>query len=93
MDWREYYAREVERLEFEGREELLARIATAGKLERNEWLGSTQAQLTQVRDGLMGKLDEDVLRSVEWNRARGEYCTLLRLCAALRGENPDWQAA
>ena len=92
MNWREYYAKEVERLEFEGRDELLARIATAGELERNEWLESTQAQLAKVQEGLMGKLDEDILRSPEWNRAREEFCTLLRLCAALRGENPDGQA-
>ena len=93
MNWREYYAREVEGLEFEGRGELLARIATAGEREHEEWLSSTQAQLTKVREALMGKLDENTLRSPEWNRAREEFCTLLRLCAALRGENPDWQVA
>jgi len=93
MQWQEYYHREVERLEFEGRAALLAQIKRAGELERQAWLQETEQKLAELRRGLLEALafecPEEVLRNSTWQASQQEFVTLFRLCAALEGQDPD----
>lgn len=91
--WKEYYAGEIARLEFDFNNELLAQIPGAGETQRLDWLESTQAELSKVRKGLLEAMlepqFEEILHSAGWQKAQQEFRTLLRLEAALQGKNPE----
>jgi hypothetical protein len=91
--WQQHYLAEVERLEFEGKAQLLAQIQTAGEHERGVWLQQTEQKLTEVKRGLLEALSlecsQKSLHNPAWQEAQQEFVALFRLRAALEGRDPD----